>query len=54
MIFRGLDDNADQLFVVVFSLLSGVVPSHLHHVHLDVLANHLHQTNEPPEGGEYV
>lgn len=43
--------NNDQLFVVVFSRLPDGVPSHLHHVHLDLLANHLHQTNDTPEGG---
>lgn len=53
-ILKGLDDSTDQLIVIVFSHLPGGVPSHLHHVHLDVLANHLHQTNDPPEGGEYV
>lgn len=42
------------LCLSAFSCIPAGVPCHFHHVCVDLLANHLHQAHEPPEGGECV
>lgn len=39
-------------FLSAFSRVLAGVPCHFHHVCVGLLANHLHQAHEPPEGGE--
>lgn len=48
-----IHDDAVYVFSAFSCILAGV-PCHFHHVCVGVLANHLHQAHEPPEGGECV